>query len=479
MHCRRTRGTRRAGASARTSCSTFSTGGCPPTATRILGLTGDRHLDDEGQGVRLGRAGPRADRRRVQRHLAVPLPRRSRAAPRTRASGWPRSRSTRPGTRSGLEHCPNRGCLMEDAEGRVATCDREYDFCARCRKLLADAGRAAAGDPRHPLAPPRVNAVTRLLSRDRSWRLRHGYHARDASARRFGRGRAGGRVRVARLLGSAAAEPAAAAALAAAARPARPERAARAGTTGARGHDRRGGATGAAGTTGAAARPARRAPTARGHGGAARQRRTRRRGGAAERRARRRGRHRRARARQRRARRRGGHGGRGGAAGHAAAAARAARRQRRHGRRRDDDGHVHDAHAVDPARRRGRRRRRHQRRRRRSISWRARTGTRAPSFTLGGTVIANPPTFTMNQYSTFFLTFVDDVNGDGRPDVIAVGDAGGGNGSGTRTRSGTRTPGRRTWASRGRRPRSSAAWSPTNRPRYVNVPATRSASWCS
>ncbi len=25
----------------------------------------------------------------------------------------------------------------------------------------------------------------------------------------------------------------------------------------------------------------------------------------------------------------------------------------------------------------------------------------------------------MDQYSTFFLTFVDDVNGDGRPDVIA------------------------------------------------------------
>ena len=44
--------------------------------------------------------------------------------------------------------------------------------------------------------------------------------------------------------------------------------------------------------------------------------------------------------------------------------------------------------------------------------------------------MATVPTFTMDQYSTFFLTFVDDVNGDGRPDVIAVGDAGGGNGSG-------------------------------------------------
>jgi hypothetical protein len=53
-----------------------------------------------------------------------------------------------------------------------------------------------------------------------------------------------------------------------------------------------------------------------------------------------------------------------------------------------------------------------------------------PDFAVGGTVTPNPPTFTMDQYSTFFLTFVDDVNGDGRPDVIAVGDAGGGNGSG-------------------------------------------------
>jgi hypothetical protein len=56
---------------------------------------------------------------------------------------------------------------------------------------------------------------------------------------------------------------------------------------------------------------------------------------------------------------------------------------------------------------------------------------KGPNYALGGTVIANPPTFTRDQYSTFFLTFVDDVNADGRPDVIAVGDAGGGNGSGT------------------------------------------------
>jgi len=54
----------------------------------------------------------------------------------------------------GLDHCPNRGCLMEDAEGRVATCDREYDFCARCRKLLADAGHALPVNPQIPWPRP-------------------------------------------------------------------------------------------------------------------------------------------------------------------------------------------------------------------------------------------------------------------------------------------------------------------------------------
>jgi archaemetzincin len=54
----------------------------------------------------------------------------------------------------GLDHCPNRGCLMEDAQGQVATCDREYDFCARCRKLLADAGRPLPANPAIPWSRP-------------------------------------------------------------------------------------------------------------------------------------------------------------------------------------------------------------------------------------------------------------------------------------------------------------------------------------
>jgi hypothetical protein len=54
----------------------------------------------------------------------------------------------------------------------------------------------------------------------------------------------------------------------------------------------------------------------------------------------------------------------------------------------------------------------------------------AKDFAKGGQVIPTLPTLTMTQYSLFFLTFVDDVNGDGRPDVIAIGDAGGANNTG-------------------------------------------------
>jgi len=43
----------------------------------------------------------------------------------------------------GLEHCPNVGCLMEDAKGRAATSDRETDLCATCRAHLRQSGRPA------------------------------------------------------------------------------------------------------------------------------------------------------------------------------------------------------------------------------------------------------------------------------------------------------------------------------------------------
>jgi archaemetzincin len=37
----------------------------------------------------------------------------------------------------GLDHCPNRGCLMEDGGGSVFTTDRESDLCTTCRSALA------------------------------------------------------------------------------------------------------------------------------------------------------------------------------------------------------------------------------------------------------------------------------------------------------------------------------------------------------
>jgi len=37
----------------------------------------------------------------------------------------------------GLEHCPSRGCLMEDGGGSVLTTDREKDLCPECRTKLS------------------------------------------------------------------------------------------------------------------------------------------------------------------------------------------------------------------------------------------------------------------------------------------------------------------------------------------------------
>jgi archaemetzincin len=47
----------------------------------------------------------------------------------------------------GLDHCPTVGCLMEDAMGKVATTDRERDFCARCRALAKRNGFSITEKP--------------------------------------------------------------------------------------------------------------------------------------------------------------------------------------------------------------------------------------------------------------------------------------------------------------------------------------------
>jgi archaemetzincin len=50
----------------------------------------------------------------------------------------------------GLDHCPSDGCLMHDAEGKVQSCDVEFDLCDKCRARIAETGRVI---PPHPKAP--------------------------------------------------------------------------------------------------------------------------------------------------------------------------------------------------------------------------------------------------------------------------------------------------------------------------------------
>ena len=54
----------------------------------------------------------------------------------------------------GLDHCRTPGCLMHDGEGSVLTSDTEYDLCARCRGLLARAGRVLPSAPKIPWPRP-------------------------------------------------------------------------------------------------------------------------------------------------------------------------------------------------------------------------------------------------------------------------------------------------------------------------------------
>ena len=35
-----------------------------------------------------------------------------------------------------LDHCANRGCLMEDGAGTIKTVDRERDFCSTCKDTI-------------------------------------------------------------------------------------------------------------------------------------------------------------------------------------------------------------------------------------------------------------------------------------------------------------------------------------------------------
>ena len=50
----------------------------------------------------------------------------------------------------GLEHCPQVGCLMEDARGKVATTDGEDGLCPACQRQLERAGVVVPADRKRP-----------------------------------------------------------------------------------------------------------------------------------------------------------------------------------------------------------------------------------------------------------------------------------------------------------------------------------------
>jgi archaemetzincin len=54
----------------------------------------------------------------------------------------------------GLDHCPMRSCLMEDAQAKVKTVDRENDLCPVCRRRLRAAGLAIPDEPEIPWRTP-------------------------------------------------------------------------------------------------------------------------------------------------------------------------------------------------------------------------------------------------------------------------------------------------------------------------------------
>jgi archaemetzincin len=133
----------------------FLDGRLPPDGTRILGLTGVDISTTKGRFtdwglLGLGRIGGASS---VISEFRCRM--RSPGAANTRER-LAKVAVHEAGHTLGLEHCPTRGCLMEDAEGQVATCDREYDFCPRCRGLLAAAGRPLPASPRIPWPRPSI-----------------------------------------------------------------------------------------------------------------------------------------------------------------------------------------------------------------------------------------------------------------------------------------------------------------------------------
>ncbi len=56
----------------------------------------------------------------------------------------------------GLDHCPNRGCLLESGKGSNKTTDREYVLCKRCIGILRKKGITLPANPKPPWPKPKT-----------------------------------------------------------------------------------------------------------------------------------------------------------------------------------------------------------------------------------------------------------------------------------------------------------------------------------
>ena len=50
----------------------------------------------------------------------------------------------------GLPHCPQPGCILQDAKGRVSICESMDDLCPSCRAKLAVRELAISAEPSIP-----------------------------------------------------------------------------------------------------------------------------------------------------------------------------------------------------------------------------------------------------------------------------------------------------------------------------------------
>ena len=139
VELRRARSARRAHALPRRKAPRILASEAPAGSASDRGHHGFGHLDGEAALRGLGHSRACHHRRERLRALHVSLSS-SREERRARAFASRRPPSTDRISTFGLEHCPVRGCLMEDGGGSVLTADRERDLCPSCRKELGARG---------------------------------------------------------------------------------------------------------------------------------------------------------------------------------------------------------------------------------------------------------------------------------------------------------------------------------------------------